>query len=143
MTAHRISLLAVCLLTTFALADTSVARSIDMRLPYDGPALLGYQGIQDCGTTGTLCIDLPPGIQGAAFDVRDASQTAVGGTYYLVDEAGDYLGSGIYCKGAALSVPRDAATLVVRVEHLPGTLSCAEDGSIGATSRGMLRATLR
>lgn len=134
----RLHIVAIVLLV--AVLPTVPAKAVTIRLPYDSPALLGYQGLADCdAAAGTVCAQIPRGLRLASFRVEDATGLSVGGAWYLHDAAGAFLASGVYCRGAQLDAP-PGGTIVVRVEALNSALNCA--GSLaGAPSRGVV--TLR
>lgn len=137
----------VAILLCVAILPAVPAKNATVRLPYDRPALLGYQGPQDCErdlapASGIVCLEVPPGVNTLAFSVQDASGLWVGGAWYLHGADGAFQGSATYCRGDTLPIPSAVDLIVVRVEGINGPLNCA--GSLaGPGTRGIVAIQLR
>lgn len=141
MKISRISLLAV----TLSLAMLPHASAVSARIPYQGPAVMGYQGVQDCDAPdpqgmGIVCMGLPDDAEALEFRVDDASGLKVGGAYYLHRANGEYAGSGVFCGLGKLTLPEDAATAVLRFDPVNGPLACVEMGveDTGPATQGIV-----
>lgn len=132
-------------LVSLAFAPVAPAKAIDLRLPYDGSTATSFQGASDCDAAvplGIVCVDLPHNARTASFTVRDGSALAMGGSYYLLDADGAFAGAGTYCRGADLTLPGNAALLVVRIEAVNGPLACL-GGATGPGIGGVVAMHLR
>lgn len=142
MNVRWIGLVAVMML---CVATLPVAPASGMRLSYQGAALTTHQSAEaDCAgllsqRLGIVCVDIPSGAHAMAFQVEDASKLPVGGSYYLYDASGGYVGSGTHC--GAEDVSLGAATkAVIRLEAVNGPLVCASEGKTaqGLATKGVI-----
>lgn len=136
MRLHTISF--VAMLLCLAILPLAPAKAVTVRLPYEGAAILGYNGPQDCDADGlaglgTVCIDLPRAADSLTLTVEDASRLAIGGTWYLADDAGVFQGAGTFCRGADVALPADASVAIIRLEAVNGPLNCVGSLSAPAT----------
>ncbi|HUR67650.1 MAG TPA: hypothetical protein VM370_00260 [Candidatus Thermoplasmatota archaeon] len=131
MNLRTISLFATALCVLAAL-PVAPAASVTVRVPYQGPALLAYQGLADCSdpvmSVGIVCYALPNGAKALDVRVDDASSFAIGASYYLHDADGALTGYGDFCEGATLPV-ESGGTAVIRLEGINGPLSCIDSGT--------------
>lgn len=113
------------------LAPLAPAASLNVRLPYEGPAPFVYQGPHECDAplaVGIVCLEMPKGAHSARFLVEDVTGRAVGGSWHVHDENGAELASGGHCGSGEVAVPTTGGLVVVRVEALRGPIECAGAG---------------
>ena len=141
------SLLAVSIL--IAASPFAPARPTDIKVAYEGATPFGAGAFEDeCASAlvpslGVVCLALPKGTKTMAFVVDDASDLAVGGSYYLYDAAGEPIAAGGHC-GSASTSAIGAGYAVVRLELINGPLVCAAEGlTFGEATRGFVTFALR
>lgn len=135
--------LALCLLM-----PAVPAKAVRMEMPYEGPAITSYRGLEDCadpvGSKGTVCVDVAPGADELAMRVSDRSGLAVGGVWYAHDATGGLVGMGVFCDALTLALPEGADTVVFRLDAT-GQTRCYDAGQLGAgpATKGVLALRLR
>ncbi|HET6404261.1 MAG TPA: hypothetical protein VFH78_06400 [Candidatus Thermoplasmatota archaeon] len=139
------SLLAVSLL--IAASPFAPARPGGIHVYYQGSTPLGAGALeQECQgavALGVVCLAVPAGAKRMGFLVDDASDLAVGGTYYVYDASGEITALGGHCGAGVADVPA-GGTFVVRLESVNGPLNCAAEGKLaGQATRGWVAFTLR
>lgn len=141
------SLLAVTLI--IAAVPDAAARPTELRKTYQGATPFGAAALRDecAGETplriGVVCLVVPVGARSMSFAVHDASDLAVGGTYYVYDASGELTAADTHCGSGAAPVAA-GGTVVVRMELVNGPLVCLAEGLTGGeATRGFVQFSLR
>lgn len=125
------------------------AAAVTLHVPYQGPAVLSYQGPSDCSdpvrSVGIACVSLSPQSHAVDLLVKDASGLAVGGSYYTHDASGNTLAIGLFCHAASIPLTGAESLIVIRLEGINGPAECLNEGKLGTlpATKGMLAVRLR